>query len=257
MLGHKIQLDPYADGDSVLHRWDPRLKIIVAFCIMATVTFLRSLSALTVAMTFVFTLLILSRLPAKFVLGRLSRLNSFLLPFLLIFPVLSEGHPLVTFGPISIKDKGVELGLLMYGKGLAIVVLAMVVLNTARLTDTLWAMECLGVPKALRQLAMLTVRYLPIIHEELNAVRKSAACRGFKTAFNRRSAGVSAAMAAGIIGRSLRRSERIWNSMLCRGFQGEFYTVRKWRARAADWLGLAAGIAFSGSIVFLDVLFYE
>lgn len=252
MLHHRIELDPYADGRSALHRWDPRAKIAAAVLLGGATAALHTVRGVAVALALMLAALAASRLPAGFVLRHLSRMSRYLLPFLVVFPLMCQGDPLVRLGPVTIYEEGLALGFVVWGKALALFVLGLVVLNTARLGDTFWALERLGVPRALRELGMMTLRYLPTISEELNSIKSAAAARGFRFAATGRACGVAARMAGSVIGRSLLRADRVWNAMRCRGFDGRFHTLRTWRMRAADVAALAAGSAAALALLLVD-----
>jgi cobalt/nickel transport system permease protein len=64
---------------------------------------------------------------------------------------------------------------------------------------------------------------------------------------------MAADMAGNILGRSLVRSERIWQAMQCRGFRGRFYTLRSPRPTLPGVLALCGVLAAAAGLLVLDV----
>jgi cobalt/nickel transport system permease protein len=227
--------------------------VLGAVLVAGALAWVKGPAATCAGLVLALALLVLSGLPMGFVVRRLSKLNCFLLPFLLVFPAMCEGHAVARLGPVTVSDRGLALGFVIYGKALALVALSLVMLNTGRFSETLWALERLGMPRALRQLALMTVRYLPILVEELNTIRSAAVARACRLGANTRSMSVAAGMAGSILTRSVLRSDRVWNAMRCRGFEGRFHTLQRRRVRMVDALGLVIAAGVAAGLILLDL----
>lgn len=231
---HHHEIDRYADRDSLLHRWEPRSKLIALGVLIAVMAALFTLRGALLGMAVAVAILLASRLPLAFLLRRFLELQAFLLLFLIILPLLGSGPVLATLGPLSIHSAGLHAALLIYLKALTIVALSLVLVNSARLTDTLWAAEKLRIPRGLVQLALITLRYLPILLDEKDATTTAAACRAFRMRPNSHSYHTAANIAGSVLVRSYLRANRVWQAMQCRGFQGRLFPVRRWRFTKHD-----------------------
>ena len=231
---HHHDLDSYADRTSLVHGWEPRLKLIGLGVLIAVIASLFSLKGAVVGAAMALLALIASRLPLRFLVGRFLGLQAFLLPFLIILPLLGSGRALVALGPLAVHAGGLEFALLIYLKALALVALAVVLVNSAYLTDTLWAAQSLRIPRSLVQLTLISLRYLPMLLEEGDATKTAATCRAFRMKPNSHSYLTTANMAGSILVRSYLRAGRVWEAMQCRGFRGKLYPIRHWRISKRD-----------------------
>jgi len=231
---HHHDLDGYADLDSPVHAWEPRSKIIGFGVLIAVTASLFSLKAAALGAALALVVLLASRLPFRFLITRFLGLQAFLIPFLIILPLLGSGRVLVTLGPLAVHAGGLEFALLIYLKALALVALAVVLVNSAYLTDTLWAAQSLHVPRSLVQITLISLRYLPMLLEEGDATKTAATCRAFRMKPNSHSYLTASNMACSILVRSHLRAGRVWEAMQCRGFRGKLYPIRHWRISRRD-----------------------
>ena len=126
---HHHDLDSYAGRTSLVHGWEPRLKLIGLGVLIAVIASLFSLKGAVVGAAMALLALIASRLPLRFLVGRFLGLQAFLLPFLIILPLLGSGRALVALGPLAVHAGGLEFALLIYLKALALVAVAVVLLE--------------------------------------------------------------------------------------------------------------------------------
>ena len=68
----KITIGKYVNKDSLINRLDPRAKIIGVFMLSLSVFFPKDLLAFVVCALFLFVVVLLARLPLKFVIGGLA-----------------------------------------------------------------------------------------------------------------------------------------------------------------------------------------
>ena len=101
-------------------------------------------------------------------------------------------------------------------------------------------------------LYFFTVRYLDVLHHELDRLRRAMAVRCFRPRMNRhtyRSVGYLVGM---LLVKSFDRSERIVAAMKCRGFQGRFYVAGPLALTALDAAFAAAVAAAVGLLGYLQ-----
>jgi cobalt/nickel transport system permease protein len=219
---HHVILDQWSRGASPLHRRDPRAKIaplIVLLIVLATAH--RGLPLLAGALLAMLCATILwARVPLGGALGRAA----LVLPFTLVFAVSSwlAGDP----------ARGAALVLKCYVSALA----ALVVVSTTPLPVLLRGVEMLGAPRFLLMVAQFLYRYLFVISEQAQHMRKAAAARGgsFRSA--------SGALAV-LFARSYQQAGDIHRAMLARGFQGRFQPLAGPHFHIADVTFLVLGSA--------------
>ena len=92
----RISLGQYYDADSVVHRLDPRAKIVGALAIMISVFFINTPLKLALGFAVVLGLVAVARIPARKVLSSVRPIV-LTLAFLSLFNLLltTDGTPLV------------------------------------------------------------------------------------------------------------------------------------------------------------------
>jgi len=250
---HYHDLDRYADLASPIHRWDPRLKLIGLGTLIAVIASLFSLEGAIVGAGMALLALFASRLPLRFLVSRFLGLQAFLLPFLIILPLLGSGRALVELGPLAVHAGGLEFALLIYIKALALVAVTVVLVNSAPLADTLWAAQSLHVPRGLVQLTLICLRYLPILLEEAEDTKAAATSRAFQMKAGSHSYTTAANMAGAVLVRSYLRASRVWEAMQCRGFRGRLYPLRRWRISGRDVALTAVAVIISVVLLAMDL----
>jgi len=220
---HHVVLDQWSRGASPLHRRDPRVKIVALLVFLVVLaTAHRSLPLLAAGM---FVLLGGTLLWARVPLGGALARASLVLPFTLVFAAASwtAGDP----------GRGATLVMKSYLSALA----ALVVVSTTPLPVLLRGVEMLGAPRFLLMVAQFLYRYLFVISEEAQHMRKASASRGgsVRAAASRNGRFRAAAGALAVLfARSYQQAGEIHRAMLSRGFQGRFHPLASPHFHAAD-----------------------
>ena len=210
---HHVVLDQWSRRTSPLHRRDPRAKIV------PLLVFLVALATAHRVLPFVaagfFAMVCAALLWARVPLGGVLSRAALVLPFTLVFAGISwlGGDP----------GRGAALVVKSYLSALAV----LAVVSTTPLPVLLRGVEMLGAPRFLLMVTQFLYRYLFVISEEAQHMRKAAASRGgsFRSA-----AGALAVLFA----RSYKQAGEIHNAMLARGFQGRFRPLAAPHFHAAD-----------------------
>lgn len=248
MAAHAVEIDPYAGAASPLHRWDPRAKLVAMTAWVAVLAMLRTLPAAATATAAAVCLLAAARLPLRFCVRRVALVGLFVVPIVVLLPILGSGPVVMQVGPFAVHAGGLDFAGLIALRATAIILSVLVMLHTAPLADTLWAAQSLGVPRPLVQLALLTLRYLPLLSEQYAATTTAAACRGFAPHASVHGYRTLAHLAGATFARGYRRADRVWQAMACRGFAGRLYPLRAWALRGRDvvaavlWIVAAAAL---------------
>ena len=76
------EIDKYAELDSLIHRFDPRAKIITFTLLIFSFVFIEDIRIAFVSLLFSLFILLLSRIPFGFVFNRMKPGLLFVIPFL-------------------------------------------------------------------------------------------------------------------------------------------------------------------------------
>ncbi len=261
---HANFLDPYQPRPSLVHNLDARAKLVlvVAFILTTALTPPGAWPVYVLLLALVLSAELLSDLGILFYLKRAL----LALPFVLAaLPVLftSRGVPLVTlpFG-LTITQQGLTLFLSISIKSWISIQAALLLATTTLFPDILMAMRSLGLPRLMVAIVGLMWRYLFVIVDEvLRLLRARASRSGVSPSPGLKPGGsllwrarVTGSMAGSLLLRSIERSDRIYNAMLSRGYDGEVRSLSHPALRPLDWIVLVALLALLISLVALGRL---
>lgn len=182
----KISLGQYIPGDSIVHRLDPRIKIICTFIYMIGIFFVEDFIMYLPILLFLILTIFLSKLNPMIMLKSLKPLV-FVIIFTAILNILiTPGEVLFNIWKIQITREGLERAAFM---GIRIVLLVMgtsiLTLTTSAiaLTDGLeGVMSPLKVIKfpahELSMMISIALRFIPTLFEEADKIRKAQMARG-------------------------------------------------------------------------------
>ena len=223
-------LDRYSDMDSWIHSLDPRAKFISFFTAIVLMVAEPRGEVLCFIYYFVliFFIIGLSRIPLHFYLKRLSITLPFILfaALLLPFSYLFSNEKEASF---PVANMALSLGL----KAIAAVLLLLILTSTGKFHRLLKGLRKLKMPDAIGQISAVMYRYIFILNDErLRALRaKESRTPGkLRTSAFR----VYGHLAAQVFLRSWERAHIVYNSMLSRGFTGNFPEYEEMSIRAFD-----------------------
>jgi cobalt/nickel transport system permease protein len=221
------RLDRLAAGDTVLHRLDPRAKVLVTLAfIVSVVSFGRyELSALIPFFIFPAVLVGLGDLPA----GYLARKIALLCPFALAVGALNpffDTAVLVQLGPLGISGGWISCASIVVRAALTVGA-ALVLVALTGFPAICRAMEQLGMPNAFAVQLIFLYRYIFVLTEEGGRASRARELRSFG------GQGLGLASYGPLLGtlllRTWLRAERVHMAMLARGFTGAFQTRQEFR----------------------------
>jgi len=220
---HHVVLERWSRGNSLIHRRDPRAKIVTLLVFLVVLaTAQHNLVTLSLALfALLLAAVIAARLPLAGALGRAG----IVLPFTAVFAAICwlAGDPV----------RGIALLLKSYLSALAV----LVAVSTTPLPVLIRGLETMGVPRFLLMVAQFLYRYLFVISEEAQHMSKAAASRGAtaRSLVGGRSRFRAAAGALAVLfARSYGRAEDVHRAMLARGFAGHFRTLGALDFRRSD-----------------------
>lgn len=243
MLAHDL-LDAWAHLGSPVHRLDARVKLVCACALVIAVlgtpvarpVLLAAWAAVLLAIA------IASRLPAKWIAGRLVLLAPFLLLGTLALPLVppADAADARQVLGLSVSAQTALLWLSVGGKCL-LALLAATLLNGATASaELLRAAGALGLPRTLTALTGFALTYLAVLGAEGERMVVARRARGRVRGLGR-NLRVAASMAATLMARTVERGERVALAMVARGYRGRMPALQAGPAPLAQ---IALGAAF-------------
>ncbi len=233
-----------SEGTSYLHEFDPRLKIIVALIYSVTVALLTSFPLLLISLCFSIFLILWGRLSIPTVLKRLLVVNGFVFFLWLVLPFSYAGKELFSIGSLVATYPGVYQALRITIKSNAIILCLMALLSTSPTFMLVHALHHLKVPTKLVHLFFFTYRYIHVIYTEFVRLNTAMKVRSFTPGTNIHTYRSYAYLVGMLLVRSYERSKRIYQSMLCRGFNGKFHTLYHFESKPRELVSAAMMATF-------------
>ncbi|MCP4715035.1 MAG: cobalt ECF transporter T component CbiQ, partial [Deltaproteobacteria bacterium] len=208
-------------------------------------------AVLLLAVLFALLLSVLARLNPRRLFVRLLMVNFFVAFLWLFLPFTCAGEELWSIGPLRASRQGVHEALTITVKSNAIILATIALLGTSRIFSLVHALRHLYVPDKLVHLFFFCFRYIHVLQQEYLRLAQAAKIRNFRPGTSLHAYRTFAYLAGMLLVNSYDRSQRIYQAMLCRGFQGKYPVLHHFESHATDALAMAAMILF---IVFLGLL---
>jgi len=238
-LGH---LDTLAYRDTFVHRLDPRIKLITSiFFVFTVVSFPRyEISGLIPLSIFPVFMMVVGEVPARFILKKVLIVSPFVL-FVAIFNPLFDTTPMYDFYGVRISGGWISfLSIIM--RFILTISTALLLIATTSFPAICQSLERLFVPRMFVIQLFFLYRYLFVLAEEgmrmVRAVNMRTSGRG------RTARRVFINLIGLLFMKTVERSERIYQCMSSRGFDGRVRLLRKERIRLVDIIFGIVSIAF-------------
>lgn len=263
-MAFRISLGRYVAADSVLHRLDPRTKIVCGLALMVTVFFIHTPLQLAFGWACALALVKLSNIPFGKVLSSLKPIIAVLL-VLSVFNLLlvTTGEPLLVAGPVRITTDGLWAAV-NYSMRLVVAVIAatLILLTTTptQLTDAFDALLAplsrIGLPG--HEIAMvfsLMLRFIPTIADEASAIVDAQTARGGALAEGSLVQRVRAIVPVivALLASSLRHANGLSRALDARCYEGGAARSH-WhplKLHAGDGVALAVTVAYVAALILL------
>jgi cobalt/nickel transport system permease protein len=259
MIEELFDIERYSNRDSSIHRLDARVKIIVVFAvIIAMVAVPYSTMVFTVGIIFFlfFILLwILTRLSPWIYIKRALVIISLwgiviLFQIFLKNPYYTEYHALVTlpFG-ISIYAESIQFALILFVKFIITVSFIILLSSTTKIQDLLKGGQRLGLPADFALALGMMIRYLFVFGYMYRKIVQTLETKAFdpfdkNLPYRYRMRQIGYTIGTMFI-RSYEQGERVYISMLCRGYGKHSHLfIEKKALNRAEWTFLVTGLLF-------------
>ncbi|WNS44686.1 energy-coupling factor transporter transmembrane protein EcfT [Paenibacillus sp. MMS20-IR301] len=182
-----ILLGQYIPSASVLHRLDPRTKLLSMLTFTISSLFINNYGGYAAATVFAGGQLLLSRIPVRKFLSGLKPVV-LILSFTFAYHLFNtSGVPLWPGSAVKVTEAGIEKGLFIVWRILLLVSLASLLTLTTRPLDLAKGLEQLckplsrrGVPvEATALMLVIAIRFIPTIIQELDRIMLAQRARGY------------------------------------------------------------------------------
>jgi cobalt/nickel transport system permease protein len=236
-------LDSLSRVDSPLRRLDPRAKLagLLVFIVLCVTTPPDRYWAFAAYLGLELLLLAISRLPWRHVARRMLVVLPFVMVVAVFLPFFQKGGGSYNLGPLSVSGHGLMVLWNVAAKSTLSVLAVILLSSTTPFPDLVKGMRRLRLPELLTSLLSFTYRYIFVLTDEVQRMRRARDSRGWsgRWLWQARTIGH---MVATLFLRSYERGERVYAAMLARGYDGSLPLIYDYAFREAEW-------AFVGLVV--------
>jgi len=263
---HINTFDRYEQRHSLVHSLDPRVKVVVTVLFIVANVLLPDGAWLGFLAAWGLVLLVssLARLPAAYTFKRAFIVLPFTLAAVTVLFTL-PGEALLSWQvgsrTLVISDTGLLRFASIVIRSWLSVQMAILLTATTQFPDLMHALTHLRVPAILVSIIAFMYRYLFVMADEALRLLRAREARSARLTrgSSGRSMGWRAKVAGHMVGqlllRSLDRSDRVYNAMLSRGYDGRLLTLNPHQMKRHDWLWGASGVVLIGLIQVIGRVF--
>jgi len=251
----RLGLEEHARLDSPLHHWEPRCKLVGLMVLIFAFSSVQDVCLLPAMLAVSSALYLVSGLPVSYLLARLRNAGFFLLAVVILLPFLSGPTIILRIGPLSLRQEGCLDLLLVVGRFVSILTTGVVLFGTAPPLTTIKAMRALGLPPVLADMMLFSYRYLHEISDDLETMERAMELRGFRARhLGTHTLVVLASLAGSLLVRSYEQSERVYKTMILRGYGRSRHRHDEFPTRPRDVNVLVGALLVAAAFVCAQIL---
>lgn len=181
-----ITLGQYYPADSVIHKLDPRVKLMGTMVFIISLFVFRSIGSYILATAVLAAIIKISKVPFKFIVRGLKAIFILMMITVAFNLFLTPGTPVLTIWKLKITAEGIETAAFMAIRLVYLIIGSSVMTLTTTPNDLTDGLEKgLGFLKKVRvpvhEIAMImsiALRFIPILMEETDKIQKAQMARG-------------------------------------------------------------------------------
>lgn len=181
-----ITIGQYFPGDTMVHRLDPRTKILIVLMFIVSLFFINTFYPYLFILAFLVLSIAISKIPFSYVLKGLKPIALIIIITFVINVFMTKGEVLFNIGPLTVTIEGLRQAVFMALRLIFLIVgTSLLTLTTSpiSLTDGLESLlsplRKFNVP--VHELAMMmtiALRFIPTLLEETDKIMKAQMARG-------------------------------------------------------------------------------
>ncbi len=260
-----IALGRYLPYDSVIHRLDPRAKIMALLLVLIAIFFDAGFSGYLVLAVAVFVILKLAKISFGYILRSLKPML-WMMVFLLVINcfVMRSGEILFSIGPITIYVKAIVQTLYIVIRLVLIIALTTALTATTKPLDLTLGIESLMSPfkkigfpaHEVAMMVSIALRFIPTLMEETERIMKAQSSRGvdFKEGTLKEKISAIVSLIVPLFISAFSRADELANAMEARGYQPD---AKRTRYKQLSWhfgdtVLMAGAFLLLGSLILLS-----
>ena len=264
-----ITFGQYVEGNSLIHRLDPRMKIVLSILYIVTIFLAKSVTAFVLLTLSAFLLIGLTKLSPGMILRGMRPLL-FIIVFTAVFNIfwMTGDTLLVSLGPVKIYLEGIINAVLIVLRIVLLIVATSVFLTytttplalTDGLEQLLAPLKKLHVPvHEFSMMMTIALRFIPTLIDETQKIMNAQKARGadFSQGNLLQRAKALIPILVPLFISAFRRADELATAMECRCYTGGDGRTRMNVLRSApkDWIAAVVVLALGAAIVLANIHF--
>ncbi len=262
-----ISFGQYYPANSVIHRIDPRAKVVMAILYIVCTFLCKNLSGFLVLTALSLSLILISRIPLRMVLRSMRPLILIIAFTSVINIFLTKGENLLTpeSWRIKIYEEGVwnavfmvlRISALIIGTGIFLTYTTTPIALTDALEQLLSPLKKIKVPvHDFAMMMTIALRFIPTLTEETEKIMNAQKARGadFTTGSLIKRAKALVPILVPLFVSAFNRAFELASAMECRCYHGGEGRTRLnvLRFRATDWLAMGIFVVIGAGLILLN-----
>lgn len=264
---HNIALGRYLPLDSVIHRMDPRSKIMIMLFLMISIFIPAGIYGYILLAIFIMITLVLSKLKPGYALRSMKPMI-WMMVFLLIINcfALRTGTPLFHIGSFTIYSGAIKQTLYIVVRLMMMIVITTILTATTKPLDLTLGIEKLlkpfekiGLPAhIIAMMISIALRFIPTLIEEAQRIMNAQASRGVDLENGSIKEKIMAILSliVPLFVSSFDRADQLANAMEARGYDPNQKRTRYkvLKMTGADYTGMALSLCVMAGCIVIGVL---
>jgi cobalt/nickel transport system permease protein len=246
--------EKFVTGQSLIHKLDPKIRILSSLVLSISAALCDNLYIATIYLAISIILITMGRLNFIDVMKRLKPLLWFLLMIWIIIPLTFKGETLYQYLWFKVTDAGLLMCYKITIKSITILLIFTALIATMTVASLGNGMHKLNVPDKMVFLVLMSYRYISVIEDEYKRLLRAAKFRGFQPGTNMHSYKTFSYLAGMLFVRASLRAQRVYQAMLCRGFNQKFHTLDVYLPNRLNSIFLMGIFAASAGLVITEFL---
>ncbi len=224
----------YLRGNSVIHRIDPRIKIIYAFLFSLVIALQKELVPALMGFLIGASLVSFAKIKIRELIRRLLVIDEFLLLLWIILPFSYSKEPVLRIWNLRLSYEGVLFTLLLTIKANGIMLILTGLLATSSILNIVHGLLHLKIPEKFVFIFFLLYRYIWVLYDEYERIMRAIKARGFRFRSSLHTYRTVAYIVGGLLVKSYNRADNLYRAMVSRGFNGRFWRLEHFKFSSSD-----------------------
>lgn len=253
----KMIFGRYVPAESVLHRMDPRSKLVLIFIFVCIVFLANNMLTYGLLTVYTFLMIALSKVPIRFIYTGLKPVLLLVIFTLFLHLFLTkEGEVLFRFGWITIYEEGLRQGIFISLRFFLLILMTSILTLTTTPIEITDGLESLLAPLnkikfPVHELALMmsiSLRFIPTLMQETDKIMKAQTARGvdFSSGPIKERIKAIIPLLIPLFVSSFKRAEELAVAMESRGYRGgegrTKYRQLNWGMKDTAMLGMLAAL---------------